>query len=355
MILTSSVRRMVRFPAGHPVLLLLIVSSVAVAGQDAKPPEAAEKPKVEAKTAVKAEYVGSETCQTCHEDISKGLLKNPHRIVETNGKRGMQGKACESCHGPGSKHAESADINDIISYKNLTPGQVDQRCLSCHLNQSTAQAGRIFGSHARNQVACTSCHGIHTAKTFAPIAELATPLPFTANVKDRGVNQARAPKRFPEVNQLCASCHPATWAEFQRPHSHPITQNAMSCVDCHNPHGSWTKRSMQSFSSNEPGCFKCHADKRGPFTFEHAPVRLEGCSTCHEPHGSANPRMLNRAQVMYQCLECHSNLPNTATQAAGTIGGVPPAVHDLRSPRFQNCTLCHSKIHGSYVDSKLTR
>jgi hypothetical protein len=33
-------------------------------------------------------------------------------------------------------------------------------------------------------------------------------------------------------------------------------------------------------------CVKCHGDKRGPFTFEHAPVRLEGCGACHQPHGS---------------------------------------------------------------------
>lgn len=356
MIATSTVSRMARFRAGRPalfyILFAFLLPAILAAGarQEAKP-QAEEKPKAEAKA---AEYVGSETCQTCHEDIYKGLSNNPHRLVESHGKRGMQGKACESCHGPGSKHAESADINDIISFKNLSPGQIDQRCLSCHLNQSTTSVGRIFGSHARNQVACTSCHGIHSAKTFQPNMSLLAPVPFTENVQKRPVNQARAPKRAAEVNQMCASCHTSTWAEFQRPHTHKLDQSAMSCIDCHNPHGSWMKRSMQSFSSNEPGCFKCHSDLRGPFTFEHAPVRLEGCSTCHEAHGSANPRMLNRAQVMYTCLECHSNLPK-ATQQAGTLGGVPPAFHDLRSPRFQNCTICHSKIHGSYVDSNLTR
>jgi hypothetical protein len=65
--------------------------------------------------------------------------------------------------------------------------------------------------------------------------------------------------------------------------------------------------------------------------------------------------MLIRAQVMFVCLECHSNLPTAASKAAGTLGGVPPAFHDLRSPRFQNCTICHQKIHGSYVDPDFTR
>ena len=56
-----------------------------------------------------ATYVGSQTCQACHEDIFNAFQKSPHSVVETDKKRGWEGKACESCHGPGSKHAESAD------------------------------------------------------------------------------------------------------------------------------------------------------------------------------------------------------------------------------------------------------
>ena len=74
---------------------------------------------------------------------------------------------------------------------------------------------------------------------------------------------------------------------------------------------------LQSFAANEPGCFNCHGDKRGPFTFEHAPVRFEGCQACHEPHGSANPRMLTRANVRFVCLECHANLPSAPVESCG--------------------------------------
>ncbi|MCL6507863.1 MAG: cytochrome c3 family protein, partial [Bryobacteraceae bacterium] len=80
-------------------------------------------------------------------------------------------------------------------------------------------------------------------------------------------------------------------------------------------------------------------------------VRVEGCTACHQPHGSANPRMLTRHEVRFVCLECHSNLPVPAAAA----GGVPPAFHDLRSPRFRNCTTCHVKIHGSYIDRAFLR
>ncbi len=358
MIVPSTVHRVIRVQAGHPaffLLILLLAPALAPANQEQAKPEAGPPAAAQAKADTKpAEYVGSETCQTCHEDIFKAFAKNPHEVVETHGKRNWKGKACESCHGPGSKHAESADAADIISFKSLQPDQADQRCLQCHLNGKT-NVGRILGSHARNQVACTACHSIHLAMNNPePRAALPNPIPFTDPVLKRPNAQGRPPLQYAVVNQLCAGCHTSVWQDFQRPHKHPLDRNAMSCVDCHNPHGTFLRSSIQTFAANEPGCYKCHGEKRGPFIYEHAPVRLEGCSTCHEPHGSANPRMLNRAQVMFQCLECHSNVASPQPQA-GTIGGIPPAFHDLRSPRFRNCTICHVKIHGSNVSPVFTR
>jgi DmsE family decaheme c-type cytochrome len=126
----------------------------------------------------------------------------------------------------------------------------------------------------------------------------------------------------------------------------------MSCVDCHNPHGSFQGRSLQTVSSNEPGCFKCHGDKAGPFVYEHAPVKIEGCMACHQPHGSSNARMLTRQVVRLVCQECHSNI-QAAAPPKGALGSIPPALHNLASPRFQECTTCHQKVHGSYVSRDL--
>jgi DmsE family decaheme c-type cytochrome len=297
-------------------------------GQEQKPAEAkpaAEEP-AEA-PAGPATYVGSEACQVCHEDVYTAFLKNPHILVETGKKRGWEKKACESCHGPGSKHAESASAADIINPAKQHPADADRTCLTCHRNQPT-QVGRVQSGHGRNQVSCVSCHSIHKGR------------------------EEMVPRRARAVNEQCGACHTAVWSQFQRPHKHPLPEGAMSCTDCHNPHGSLLPRSVRTVMGNEPGCIKCHGDKRGPFTFEHAPVKLEGCSTCHEPHGSANPRMLTRHEVRNVCLECHANLPVPNRQ---TMGVVPPAFHDLRSPRFRNCTICHQKIHGSHVDRMFLR
>ncbi len=276
-------------------------------------------------------YVGSETCAGCHEDISKSLEKNPHNKLSTTKWRGWQERSCEACHGPGEKHAETNAADDILNPSKMQAAAVDKMCLSCHRNSKT-QVGVIQNGHARSAVACTSCHTVHKPGQESSGWQFRTAA---------------------GVNKKCASCHTSVWASFQKPHRHRLPEAAMSCTNCHNPHGSVLAQNMRTANAAEPGCFACHADKRGPFVFEHAPVRTEPCSTCHEPHGSANPRMLTRHAVANQCLECHSNL--VSPTAGGIAGGVPTAIHDMRQPRYRNCTMCHQKIHGSNVHRGLLR
>ncbi len=279
--------------------------------------------------AEQATYVGTEVCTMCHEDIGKAFALSRHEAIGHTERYRFTGKACESCHGPGSKHAQTLAAADIRNPAKLAPAEADLGCLSCHRNQP-GSAGRIETSHAHNAVACTSCHSIHGP-------------------------QALVVRKVAEVNTMCESCHIDVKTAFALPFRHRVPENAMTCVDCHNPHGSFRPGLAQTANANEPGCFRCHGDKRGPFSFEHAPVREEGCQSCHEPHGSANARMLTRQEVRLVCLECHANLPSLPNTRAAVSGVVPPAFHDLTSPRFRNCTICHQKIHGSYVDRNLLR
>ncbi len=284
-----------------------------------------------------AEYVGSETCAGCHTDKAPDKLVYHKQIDMLKRFSGWQGKACESCHGPGKAHAESADPKLIFSFKRAAAAKASQSCLKCHA-QGMRSSGRAFDGHARNSVACSECHTIHTPKVRPLLAE--------------------APNNF------CVTCHTNVKAEFFRPYRHRLVEGAISCVDCHDPHGSPIgSRGTAQFRAaytNEIACLKCHSDKRGPFTFEHVPVRTEGCSACHEAHGSVNPRMLIRHEVRFMCLECHTttglNLPPGVTvRGTPTLAESPPAFHDLRSPRFRNCTTCHVKIHGSYISEIFER
>ena len=321
-----------------PVLGLAVWSLAAAGPGQAKPPAAGQaKPEAAPQPAPAAEYVGSETCSGCHADFAADKLVYHKEIDVVKRLSEWKGRACESCHGPGKAHAESADPKLIFSFKGAPAAKASQTCLKCHA-QGLRSSGRAFDAHARNSVGCGSCHTVH-----APKAK-----PLLAGVP----------------NSLCVTCHSNVKAEFFRPYRHRLAEGAITCTDCHNPHGApgggrTTAQSRASYGNEQP-CLKCHADKRGPFTFEHLPVRTEGCSACHEPHGSVNPRLLTRHEVRFLCLECHTTpglgLPRGA-RPSGTapMGQTPPAFHDLRSPRYRNCTTCHIQSHGSYMSQIFER
>lgn len=108
----------------------------------------------------------------------------------------------------------------------------------------------------------------------------------------------------------------------------------MDCGSCHNPHGTVSDALIAANSINE-SCYSCHAEKRGPFLWEHAPVN-ENCLNCHVPHGSIRPNMLKLPGARL-CQTCH-------------IEALHPSQNRGPGDRFsvgQNCGHCHSKVHGS--------
>jgi len=261
------------------------------------------------------EPVNNEDCALCHEDLAKAFDSNPHAVLEKSPKFNLK-NSCEQCHGNGQAHvAGGGDITQIISFKGNAAKAYNKQCLACH--QKYYELTGFNGSlHAKAGLACSDCHSVHSSASFT-----------------------RLLKQSP--NPLCSSCHVQRKADFSRPFHHRVPENAMRCTDCHQPHGGLDPKQIRTTSSGEAPCLRCHSEKSGPFVFEHAPLRIRDCQACHEPHGSNYSKMLIRPNVRSVCLECHSQStgPVLATQ--------PPSLHDLRSPRFQNCTTCHMKIHGS--------
>ncbi|HLI85912.1 MAG TPA: DmsE family decaheme c-type cytochrome [Bryobacteraceae bacterium] len=278
-----------------------------------------------------AGFVGSNVCRACHPDVYLNFYKNPHFISIATGKQPAGRAGCEACHGPGAAHAGSQGKTRIpVAFSQLTPAQTLNACLTCHAHD-LGKVNIRRSEHTLNDVACTSCHSIHHAAT--PRRLLAQP-------------QA----------ELCYSCHSSVRAQFDMPSKHRVNEGFMQCSDCHNPHGTfsptWAMSQRppmveQSLGNEEP-CIRCHVDKRGPFAFEHPPVRVEGCEVCHYPHGSTNTRLLRRPVVFTLCLQCHNGAANFGTRN----NGVTPlsTIHNLLDPRFQFCTNCHVRIHGSNSD-----
>jgi DmsE family decaheme c-type cytochrome len=89
-------------------------------------------------------------------------------------------------------------------------------------------------------------------------------------------------------------------------------------------------------------CYTCHAEKRGPYLWDHAPV-TENCSNCHDPHGTNNDRMLV-AKRPFLCQRCHvtSRHPPTVYEGYALSNGTGADRITGRS-----CVVCHNQIHGS--------
>jgi DmsE family decaheme c-type cytochrome len=287
-------------------------------------------------SAFAADYVGSEACRTCHSDVWSTFYRNPHFKSLASGKEAPENTGCESCHGPGKAHVDAhGGKATIVAFSELAPDKVLNACLRCH-SQTLSRANIRRSAHTDADVVCINCHSVHKPAT---------------------------PKFLLAKKQvdLCYTCHTDVRAQFSMPFKHRVNEGVMQCTDCHNPHGSsapsWgmadRPRNTEQAQANEEPCLKCHIDKRGPFVYEHAAVRVDGCESCHYSHGSTNTRLLKRPVVFTLCLECHNGAGNFGPTNNGVIR--PNSMHNLANPVYQNCITCHTHIHGSNADSDFLR
>jgi len=266
---------------------------------------------------------GADTCLACHDedanvlDIFRGRHGVPSDPDSPFGHGQLQ---CEACHGPGDEHAgrvrRGQERPPVVRFgpDSETP-VVEQNalCVTCH--QSDTGFAWHGSGHDDNTVACADCHVSHTENDLVLSA----------------ATQA----------EVCFDCHQQQRTETLKPYAHPIQQGNMGCGDCHNTHGDAAESLMVRQSVNQT-CHDCHAEVRGPYLWEHAPV-TEDCTSCHNPHGSNHPGMLSMRGPML-CQSCHSQSghPSLPQDERGLPAGVPS-----QFLLGQNCMNCHNQVHGS--------
>jgi DmsE family decaheme c-type cytochrome len=279
---------------------------------------------------------GADTCIKCHDEDDDypvfDIFKTKH------GQQGdkhspFAGLQCEACHGPGIAGPEA--IKEVIKKRGHTgkvrPGQErppilnfgansdvpiekqNSMCLNCH--ESRDHISWKGSDHENSDIACVDCHRLHTP-----------------------ADPVLARKTQPAV---CYSCHQKQRIEFSKPSSHPLRFGQLGCMDCHKTHGSIAGDLLVKPTLNQT-CYTCHAEKRGPLLWEHAPVS-EDCSLCHTPHGSVHPALLTKRAPLL-CQQCHTKAGHRsrALTAASLPGGSPSALL-LGS----SCVNCHTQVHGS--------
>ena len=265
--------------------------------------------------------VGQQVCSACHSLETANFGHTLHALgMNAALAADPRTATCEACHGAGSSHAQNPTAaGTIIAFTKDggTPVATQTAsCLGCH---SGGQRDNWLGSiHQRNDLSCSDCHN--------PMAK------FSAE----GLMAKQS------ISETCAGCHKDVRQQFNRRSHMPLPEGQLSCADCHNPHGTINASLLKTDTVNET-CYQCHAEKRGPFLFEHAPVR-DSCLNCHSPHGS-NQQSLLVAPVPFLCQQCHSHVrhPNDLFTQTSLPNG--PAADERLMVR--GCINCHAQVHGS--------
>jgi len=304
-----------RLPGLRACWMLLLGGAMLTAVAWGAPASSDQPKNAPAKEAVSTNFVGSETCAGCHDEVSKKFEGNPHQKAAAM--HGGVNVTCENCHGAGKEHVDGGgDKTKIFNPATASTKAVDEKCLSCHAG---THPNFDRSPHAKANVGCLSCHSVHKSEE-----------------KDH-LLKASEPK-------LCFQCHTEIKPQFAMPFHHKVEEGLITCKDCHDVHGTFGKNNVKSTADQNAICTKCHMEKRGPFVFEHTPVKAEGCVSCHTPHGSQNARLLNMPTIATLCNQCHSQV------AAGAVHGM-----DGGSTTTQPCISCHTFIHGSNMSAAFTR
>ena len=288
---------------------------------------------------VPAESARSEDaeCMTCHGAGSSKPAVSISRTRHGN-KNDSRTPACRDCHGASENHIKAPSSAPDVAFgaKSKAVSNSEQRsaaCLTCHESKVLARANWAGSQHQTRGVACSDCHNVH-----APDQKVLSK-----------ATQA----------EVCFGCHKEQRAQMRRVSTHPLATTALATLEdgvlgLPQPARLDRAETLVKNSVNDT-CLTCHAEKRGPYLWEHAPV-ADDCTNCHTPHGSTTRRSSRRA-----CRSL-SGLSQWRPRRAGqqrrepgrrvvsrrsTARSSPGAAAPRAQMAARACLNCHVLIHGS--------
>jgi len=266
---------------------------------------------------------GDAKCTRCHDENDTvpvlAIGKTKHGTTAD-----QRTPTCTSCHGESDGHinkpanaTERPKPDRTFAKNSKTPVEArNAACLTCH--QGGKRIHWMSSMHATRDVACSSCHEVHT-----------------------GHDKVRDKTTQPDV---CFNCHKQQRAEIRRPSRHPTLEGKVVCSDCHNAHGAAGEKMLVRDSINDT-CYTCHMEKRGPFVRTHQPVQ-ENCAICHNPHGTVNDNLL-KARMPFLCQSCHEPTSHRGGVAGVTGGASSSNASGIGITLARACLNCHTNIHGT--------
>lgn len=269
-------------------------------------------------------------CESCHTGAAVGLFRglntaciSCHMSAFQNAKlpdhvaAGLPSK-CELCHGMDSWFGAKFDHAKFTNFP-LTGLHAQIQCTACHPGaRFTGTPTACYGCHAADYAGaspdhvkagfgrdCSLCHS--TANwSGASFNHSSTGFALTGVHATLTCTQCHTNNQYAGTPAACVGCHLNDYNATNNP-NHKTAGFSTDCGACHTT-ASWL------------GAVFDHSKTVFPLTGAHVSV---ACVNCH-----ANNQYLNAPT---QCIGCHLNDYNTATNPNHAAAGFP-----------QDCTLCHT-------------